>query len=468
MKSKIYQGLISSRRNRNTICFLLLSLLATLTVAAETITLSGKITNTTNGKINIWGESFDKEIILKPDGSFSETFNIDYDGNYILATDANQIDLYLAKGTKLHITANDKDFKKSLRYTGKGSAENQYIAKKDIYITDVTVLNKKELYKLDEAAFVAKTKEINAALLDIYTVARFEDPKFKEKEAHNIYYFNQILYVNYPQYHEHHANIEGFKPTDAFPKLDPKINFDDNEEFLFSAVYKLLVEFKFNQLIASKITPGDKFTWKVALPELKKIKSQSIRNALAKRLDYQVSIANPDSSELYKELMAISTNEIFKKDLTARYDKIKTLVAGTPSPGFDYENHAGGKTSLESLKGKYVYIDVWATWCGPCRREIPSLQKVEEQYKNKNISFVSLSIDAKRDYDKWKKMVTDQKMSGIQLIADNEWNSKFVVDYAIISIPKFILIDPDGKIINAEAPKPSDPKLISLFNDLKI
>lgn len=465
MKSTIYQYKKSSLKNRNTIFFLFFSLLATFTVAAETITLSGKITNTPDGKIKIWGESFDKEITLKADGSFSETFSIDYTGNYMLATKANRISLYLAKGTKLNITANDADFGKSLRYTGKGSAENQYIANKNIY---VTALNQEELYKLDEAAFLSKTKEINTGLLGIYTAASFEDSKFKEKEARNINYFNQTFYVNYPQYHEHYAKIEGFKPTDAFPKLDPKINLDDNEEFLFSNAYKQLVNVKFNQAIESKITPEDQFMWKIAMPELKKIKSPSIRNSMAQLLGYEISSANPDSAELYKELMAISTNEIFKKDLTAKYDKIKTLVAGTPSPGFDYENHAGGKTSLESLKGKYVYIDVWATWCGPCRQEIPSLQKVEEEYKTKNISFVSLSIDTKKDYDKWKKMVTDQKLGGIQLIADNDWTSKFAVDYAIMSIPRFILIDPDGKIVNADAPRPSDPKLVSLFNDLKI
>lgn len=152
-------------------------------------------------------------------------------------------------------------------------------------------------------------------------------------------------------------------------------------------------------------------------------------------------------------------------------DKIslkKEFPAGTPSPTFKYENFKGGSTSLNDLKGKYVYVDVWATWCGPCKAEIPALKKVESDYHNKNIEFVSISIDRKKDYETWKTMVTEKELGGIQLFADNDWNSEFVKNYKINGIPRFILIDPSGNIVSPDAPRPSDPKLIEMFNDLKI
>src|SRR5574343_490978 len=96
---------------------------------------------------------------------------------------------------------------------------------------------------------------------------------------------------------------------------------------------------------------------------------------------------------------------------------------GTQAASFDYENHKGGKTKLEDLRGKYVYIDVWATWCGPCRAEIPHLKKVEEKYHGKNIEFVSISVDVDKDHEKWQKFVTDKELGGIQLFADKNWNS---------------------------------------------
>jgi len=150
---------------------------------------------------------------------------------------------------------------------------------------------------------------------------------------------------------------------------------------------------------------------------------------------------------------------------------------GSPSPNFvDYENYAGGDMSLSDFKGKYVYFDIWATWCGPCIREIPSLKKVEEQFKGKNIEFVSISVDEGRGYkgDKaaayegWKKMVADKELGGIQLMADNGFNSEFVRNYKINGIPRFILIDPDGNIVSADAPRPSNPALVELFKELGI
>ena len=136
------------------------------------------------------------------------------------------------------------------------------------------------------------------------------------------------------------------------------------------------------------------------------------------------------------------------------------------SAPFEYENHEGGKTKLEDLRGKYVYIDVWATWCGPCRGEIPFLQKVEEKYKGKNIAFVSISVDVAKDHDKWKSFVTDKQLGGTQLLADKDWRSDFIMAYKINSIPRFILIDPKGDIVKSDAERPSDPKLAELFDSL--
>lgn len=140
---------------------------------------------------------------------------------------------------------------------------------------------------------------------------------------------------------------------------------------------------------------------------------------------------------------------------TAAANKMK----GKPSPQFDYENFKGGKTKLSDLNGKYVYIDLWATWCAPCRAEIPFLQKIEEKYHGKNIEFVSISIDKLKDNAKWKKFVTDKNLGGIQLFADKDWESEFVVNYGVTGIPRFILIDPKGNVLNSNAERPSSPEL---------
>ena len=449
---------------KNTICLFLALAFSSFAIAAETVTVSGKITNISDGKLSIRGESFRKDITLKADGSFSETLNINYTGTYTLTTTDNRMSIYLAKGTKLNVTGDNGNFYKSMKFTGAGSVENQYFADK---IAITLPIKQDEIYALGEKEFLAKLLEIKMAMVAHYDRTKFKDADFKLKEARSIAYFEQLYILNYPSYHAHYAKIEDFKPSESFPKLDPLLNLDDEAEYLFSNSYKQIVNTKFEDKVGSQLAPDAQYSSAVALPEIKKYKSQSIKNALLQNLAYEVNLGNPNSTALYNDINALSTNTLFKTDLTDKFNKIKSLTAGKPSPGFDYENHAGGKTSLASLKGTYVYIDVWATWCGPCRQEIPSLQKVEEQYQGKNVRFVSISIDALKDHDKWNKMVTDQKMGGVQLFAEGA-RPQFATDYAIDTIPRFILIDPDGNIVNADAPRPSDPKLVELFSGLKI
>lgn len=147
--------------------------------------------------------------------------------------------------------------------------------------------------------------------------------------------------------------------------------------------------------------------------------------------------------------------------IKAEVENLKNKMAfkGKPSPQFSYKDVNGKVVNLSDFKGKYVYIDVWATWCGPCRQEIPHLEKLEQLLKGKKIAFVSLSIDKPSDTEKWKNMVADKHMGGTQVIAENAWESTFVKEYKIESIPRFILIDPKGNIVDFDAKRPSEPEL---------
>jgi thiol-disulfide isomerase/thioredoxin len=191
--------------------------------------------------------------------------------------------------------------------------------------------------------------------------------------------------------------------------------------------------------------------------------------------DFMVAIDNKTKSDLAKlessnldvNFIALQKNNIersragmtaFLKDRKAKLLLNNALNNSMSSP-FDYLNFKGGNTKLSDFNGKYVYIDVWATWCGPCIAEIPFLKKVEEKYEGKNIAFVSISVDVQKDFEKWKKFVKDKQLGGIQLFADKNWNSDFIKSFGINSIPRFILIDPSGKVVSADAARPSDSKL---------
>ncbi|SDS99663.1 TlpA family protein disulfide reductase [Winogradskyella sediminis] len=194
--------------------------------------------------------------------------------------------------------------------------------------------------------------------------------------------------------------------------------------------------------------------------------------------DLKIKYTDVDSMHVSMMDMNIDkTVQQITKYMESKMARIKAFPKGSASPAFeDYENFAGGTTSLSDLKGKYVYIDLWATWCAPCIKEIPSLKALEKEYEGKNIEFVSISVDEGRGYNNdpaeaykgWKKMINDKELGGIQLIADNGFRSQFIQDYKVTGIPRFLLIDPDGNIVSADAPRPSNSALISLFNELNI
>jgi alkyl hydroperoxide reductase subunit AhpC len=94
------------------------------------------------------------------------------------------------------------------------------------------------------------------------------------------------------------------------------------------------------------------------------------------------------------------------------------------------------------------------------------LKKAEEKYHGKNIEFVSISVDTDKDHEKWKTFVTEKALGGIQLFADKNWNSDFIKAFGINSIPRFILIDPNGVVVDADAKRPSNPKLIEQLDGL--
>ena len=134
---------------------------------------------------------------------------------------------------------------------------------------------------------------------------------------------------------------------------------------------------------------------------------------------------------------------------------------GDLSIDFSYPNQSEELISLSSFRGSIVYVDVWATWCGPCIAEIPSLERLQKDYQDKNIVFLSVSVDT--DKDAWEKMLIDDELGGVQLWADG-W-SELTKSYAIFGIPRFMLIDKTGHLISVDAPRPSSNEIRTLIEE---
>jgi len=160
-----------------------------------------------------------------------------------------------------------------------------------------------------------------------------------------------------------------------------------------------------------------------------------------------------------------------------KIDLKEELIKGDASPTFvNYDNIDGGTSSLSDFRGKYVYIDLWATWCGPCMKEFPVLKEIEAEYKDRNIEFVYISLDSpeyhgnnkERARTAWVNFVEENELGNVQLITDKGFESDFLKKYKIGFIPRYIIIDPEGNIVSPDAPRPSNPRLLEIFDELGI
>jgi thiol-disulfide isomerase/thioredoxin len=427
--------------------------------------ISGTVENNTGETVFVRGNDFELRTPISENGTFSDTLRINKDGFYEMYVGRERTGIYLEKGKNLSVTLDANEFDETLKYTGDLANANNFLAAK--YLWNEQNLDYKELFSLPEEQFKKALDENQKSIDSLYEAQKVANENFKKKLAEEDSYSRAVLIENYENAHSYYTGVADYKVTENFYDELKGINFTDTLAYRNSAAYQSLLDAHFNRLV-NEDNPNAVGNENILF--LKKV-AESLPNGYAKdkiMSSYLQFGLKPDKTldEAYNIYKNSEPNPENLAKLTERHNKLKTITKGNPSPTFNYENHKGGTTTLESLKGKYVYIDVWATWCGPCLREIPALKEFEKEYENKNVQVVSISIDEAKDYDKWKNMVVEKELGGIQLMADNNWKSKFVEDYAILGIPRFILVDPQGNIVSADAPRPSDPKLRETFDGL--
>lgn len=142
------------------------------------------------------------------------------------------------------------------------------------------------------------------------------------------------------------------------------------------------------------------------------------------------------------QMLADYRAEIARHDLTA---------VGRPSPDFSATDRSGRNYSLADFRGKYIYIDLWASWCGPCKQELPHLKRLAERFAGREILFLGLSVDGERS--DWEKALDAGDFPGLQLWLNP--SSSFAEDYGVESIPRFILLDKEGHIVQSDMLRPS-------------
>jgi thiol-disulfide isomerase/thioredoxin len=319
-------------------------------------------------------------------------------------------------------------------------------------------------FKLDEAMYLAKIKELLEKELKIADNLLFSET-FKTINAERIKY--DVLYSLsvYPQYHSYETDNIDYLPSQSFIDF---VNLYFNEQAdLFG--YSAYISYMDNITVCNanryiKDWDSRDFTVNVMNFIQKNIQHKDLKEILiTKRLNHYLTGSGLDGSDMFLS--------IFKENVKCKYyideinsivNRLKSLEKGNKSYPFIFKDIDSKSVSLDSLKGKYKYICVWSSWCIPCRKDLIAFNLLRKKYKNKNIEFVSVSIDQNRK--EWKRRLKEDNLGGIQLnyFGDN----KFLEAYMIYSIPRFILLDKNGFIINSRELSASDDKVKGVLNTL--
>lgn len=291
--------------------------------------------------------------------------------------------------------------------------------------------------------------------------------EFTSLEIERIRYAAAGKLLNYPLRHKaYQQENKGYQPSGAYYNKLKTLLVEKPELYAF-AVYKRFISRALHVIVKNENKNMDmiSLTEKCIKMLTERFKDPKIKEYLVK--EYALSAVSSKGAQGAEEIVRLFNLYVTDKSALDKMNSIikkwQTIAIGQASPTFNYEDINGNMVSLASLKGKYVYIDCWATWCGPCRGEIPHLQKLEHDYANKNIHFVSISSDKKKEA--WTKMVKKDKLGGIQLFRGDD--RSFSKAFMITGIPRFILLDKEGRIVNSKAPRPSQKETRDLFDSLE-
>lgn len=159
------------------------------------------------------------------------------------------------------------------------------------------------------------------------------------------------------------------------------------------------------------------------------------------------TLISEDAAKVYGNLSPQLKNTPLGKTIPLLLASSANTRIGSQAIDFTQETPEGKTIKLSDFKGKYVLVDFWASWCGPCREENPNVIAAYNKYKDKGFTVVGVSLDNPGKKDAWVKAIADDKLTWTQVSDLRGWNNVAALQYGVRSIPDNFLIDPAGKII---------------------
>lgn len=436
----------------------------------NTIIVNGKITNPIDEPTGLSINYFDRidTIVVDTDGTFFAEIILDEEHLGWFGHGHYAIPLYLVPGANINLEFNAENSKGwrfiDAQITGEGSKASAFLYSLDLKLKKPL---REELVKMKVDSFAAIMNNIEqntSGDIENFIANNSPSDKFIERIKLKQKVELAIKYLNFTKYHQY-SNSQDKPIPSFFQEYIDAIPLDDEENCKEISEYRYFLYQYHQDNIDKKMKASGLKRETVAYinqlaDEIIALNApQEIKDDIA-RWEFSVFYKRPDSlRQVYRARYGdVVKNQEYIDEFEKAVAILEKLKPGNIAPTFNYPDINGEMVASELFKGKVIYIDVWAIWCGPCIYEIPHLKKLEAELQDEHIVFVSISIDYDKDKGAWEKMVIEKELGGYQLYAKGVWESKIAKDYNIRGIPYFIIIDKEGKLVEVFATRPSDPK----------
>lgn len=289
---------------------------------------------------------------------------------------------------------------------------------------------------------------------------------FEENEEDRIRYSYAAPLIMYPMAHrimtgnmEYQPGEDYYDVIESYVVEDERLAcLDEYRAFVAEAMHVLDPEGRGTTSVYPKTVAQMKYAAdRLSDPVVREIILHHIAAA------YVDNFGVKDISEMENIYHTYVRDTVLTSSFARKYERWDLSRPGKRSPGFRAPDVDGKEYTLADFRGKYVYIDMWATWCGPCKREMPYLKALEEEFKDAEIVFVGLSVD--KDKAAWENMVRQGELTGVQLYLGT--GSRFQEGYRVEAIPRFILLDKEGVIISNDMSRPSAKETAETLRNLE-
>jgi thiol-disulfide isomerase/thioredoxin len=360
---------------------------------------------------------------------------------------------WVAPGDSLDLRVDGAQFDETITYGGSAPKPSNYLAAKFLEIEAMADAFGNP-YAMGEDSFVAYADGKRDILLADLEAAGLEGEFARLERAETLMEWAAER-ATYPSYHRYYADAPDFSASEGYWSFVDAVDLDD-EALAETGSFDLFAESWLDEELRD--VEGDRADRHLARMDLivERFANPVLRDRLLGEtvLGFMRYEGAEGADVLLARLRAAGVDPDIAAKAEKAYDGWMAIAPGQPAPGFGGRTPSGEAHTLADLRGSVVYVDVWATWCGPCRAEIPALRELQAAFEgNDEVAFLSISVD--EDADAWEAMVAEEALGGHQWLAPAAWDSEVVTNYRIAGIPRFLLIDQQGRVVSPSADRPS-------------